>query len=269
MFDASAFCGHWPFRNTTAHTIPEICNQLLDAGICGAAISPMEAILHPEPMTANNLMLQEVNKWVSNSFVVYPVPIIDPTLPVYKDHIKKCMELTERKIIAFKVFPSYHSYDFDLPALHELAEMLTEQNIVMAVQMRMEDERSQHATSKVSSIAAKSIATFAKCHSCLPILACGASMSDLRVFSSASNIYAEMSFVESGHLLCDALNLIGGNRLLLGTHAPLLMPAVGASKCFSDMIDETVQQAICAGNFSQLFLEQQCKHQIGKSMGGQ
>ncbi|MGH2557431.1 MAG: hypothetical protein ACRDJH_00090, partial [Thermomicrobiales bacterium] len=85
------------------------------------------------------------------------------------------------------------------------------------------------------------------------ILVCGAYMADLPAFSATPNIHIEMSFVESGYLLRDALAALGADRLLLGTHAPLHYPAAGVAKLASDALDPADLARMSQGNFTRLF----------------
>ncbi len=253
MFDASAFFGAWAFRNTAARSLAEVCDQLTPHGIEGAAISPAEAFLQPEPMAANRSLLQQWAGWRDRAFAIFPVPVIDPTLPTWPDHLKECQDLANGRVKAFKLTPGYHGYDPGLPALHALAEILVEHAITLCWQLRMEDERSCHAIVKMPAIPLANVASFAKQHPNLKILACGPYMSELNAFTDVVNVSAEMSFVESGHLLRDALQRMGSARLLVGTHAPLFMPAVGAIKGYADEVDPATRSLICSDNFRRLF----------------
>jgi predicted TIM-barrel fold metal-dependent hydrolase len=61
-------------------------------------------------------------------------------------------------------------------------------------------------------------------------LACGVYQAELAALAKAPNVAVELSSVESGDALANALAVIGPERLLLGTHAPVYEPAPGVAK---------------------------------------
>ncbi len=254
MHDSSAFYGCWAFRSAAIRNLDELYLLLGQEGFHGAAVSPVEAILHPEPMSANYRFLSEVARRKDASFQVYPVPIIDPTLADWRGHISQCIELIDGRIPACKLLPSYHGYTLELPVLSELAEMLTKLGMTLCIQQRMEDERTRHHTMQVLTLPSPiAIKNFARNHPDLNILICAPYMSELNAFSGVINIHIEMSFVESGHSLRDVLNLLDSSQVLLGTHSPFLMPTAGISKAFADEISEERRSEICERNFMRLF----------------
>ena len=252
MFDASAFFGVWAFRNTTAHSLHEVCAQLAQHGIQGAAISPVEALLQPEPMSVNRQLLQP-GITTDATVAISPVPIINPTLPTWQEHLQECISLANGRLKAVKLAPSYHGYDLNSPQLHDLAGILVDNGLTLCLQLRMEDERTRHSIAFVPPIPLADITIFATQHLHLDIMVCAPYMGELKALSAAPNVSAEMSFVESGHLLRDALQSLGSTRLLVGTHAPIYMPAVGVSKGFADELDPITQNLICSGNYERLF----------------
>lgn len=253
MFDASAFFGVWAFRNTEARSLCGLCSQLEQYGIQGAAISPVEAILQPEPMAANRLFLQELARTNEHVINVFPVPVINLNLETWSEHLIECMDLANGRIKAMKIFPSYHGYDLKMPSLHIFADILKKHNAILCLQLRMEDERARHGIANVPTVAITDVTSFARQHPDLSILVCAPYMVEIASFAEFDNISAEMSFVESGHSLRDALQYLDSTRLLIGTHAPLFMPSVGVSKSCADEIDQVTQHLICAGNFRRLF----------------
>lgn len=85
------------------------------------------------------------------------------------------------------------------------------------------------------------------------MLACAGYMAELPVFAPHPNLHAELSFVESGWLLRDALGHLGPRRLLLGTHAPLHYPAAAVAKLASDDLAPADHRRIGRDNCARLF----------------
>ncbi|HHT27587.1 MAG TPA: hypothetical protein GXZ82_10115 [Firmicutes bacterium] len=252
MFDASAFCGGWAYRYAAERTVGEVCALLAQNGLQGAAMTPADAVLHPEPMAANRAFLQQVNAGVQDAeCTVYAVPVIDPSLPGWRGHLQECAALSNKRIAAYKVFPNFHGYDLEAPGINALAEELARSNTTLCIQLRMEDDRAQHHTLRLPVIPMAAVAAFAQRHPTLNILLCAPLMAEARAVSQVENISVEMSFMETGDLLNVALGHMGAHRLLLGSHAPLFIPAVGVVKAATDNIG--VRAAICTENFRRLF----------------
>jgi hypothetical protein len=117
----------------------------------------------------------------------------------------------------------------------------------------MIDERSHHPLMKVPGVAPAAVVELARAHPALPVLVCGATMADLPALAAGPTILAELSFVESGWLLRDALAQLGPERLLLGTHAPLHYPAAGVAKLSSDELPAETRQRLAQANFERFF----------------
>ncbi len=258
MHDANAFSGVWAFRSYRDRTLPDVIASLRAVGIKGACISPVEAALTPEPMASNRRLFQETTAWrdqdtTARDFSLVLAPVVNPSLPTWEEHLEACLNEQGDAVRAIKVFPNYHTYAMDAPPIDALAASLTDTGTTLSIQARMEDERSRHPLMTSVGVGAKEIAAFARRHPRLTILVCSSYMPELAAYSDCPNIHVELSMVESGRLLQDALARMGAERILLGTHAPLFDPAVGVSKAAADDVSEDVSHAISLGNFSRLF----------------
>jgi uncharacterized protein len=252
MLDASVFVGHWAFSNAPATSVATLIGILQTAAIDGAAFAPIEAVMAPEPMAANRRLFAEMATGLG-SFVGVALPIINPSLPGWEGDFAVCMESGGAMVRGIKIVPNYHNYTLDNPSVAALARQCAMQGIALCIQVRMEDERSHHPLMKVPAVAPAAVAEFAGCHDSLPMLVCGAYMSELAAYRAYANVSAELSFVESGWLLRDALGFLGGDRVLLGTHAPLNMAAAGAAKPSSDELDSDTYTRISRRNFERIF----------------
>lgn len=255
MLDASAFVGVWAFRHLQSRTVDEVIAELREHGIEGAALTPVEAVLTPEPSEVNRRFIAEVRGRADTSFEAVMVPVIDPSQPTWRKDLQEAIDLGQDQVRGVKIFPNYHSYTLEDDFVHELARELAGRRLTLCIQTRMEDERSRHPLMTTESVAPTQIAQFATAHSELRILVCSASMIELRTYQDIPNVHVEMSYVESGRLLKDALAQLGSERLLMGTHAPLYMPAVGVVKVTADEVGDDELDRMKSGNFRRLFGE--------------
>ncbi len=253
MRDASAFLGAWPFVGVPATSIGELIAEYRTFGIDGAAFSPAEAVLQPEPMLANRRLFAQVADGASGAFRGVAVPILNPSLPGWDGHLAECLADGGALVRAVKIVSGYHDYALDLPAVDLLARRCLEQGLGLCVQVRMEDERMHHARMPVPRVDPAAVVALAKRHPHLPLLVCGSYMAELGAYRDSPNVWAELSFVESGFLLHDALGHMGADRLLVGTHTPIHMIAPNAAKPTEDRCDAAIVARLSGENFDRFF----------------
>ena len=253
MRDASAFLGAWPFAGCPPANLADLIAAYQTVGIDGAALSPVEAVLQPEPMSANLRLVTLIEALAGEDFRVWAVPIINPSLPGWEEHLAICRQAGGGLVRAIKIVPAYHDYALDHPALEQLALACLEDGLGLCVQVRMEDERMHHARMHVPRVEPAAVVTLAQRCPTLPILVCGSYMAELAAYRETPTIRAELSFVESGNLLPDALRHLGADRLLIGTHTPIHMIAPNAAKLTSDVLDAATAARLGSENFDRFF----------------
>lgn len=255
MRDASAFLGAWPFAGAPAATSRELVDEYRAFGIDGAAFSPAEAVLQPEPMLANRRLITEVAARRAPAFTAVAVPIINPGLPGWEGHFAECLRDGGAQVRAVKIVPGYHDYSLDHPSVDMLAGSCLERDLGLCVQVRMEDERMHHARMPVPRVDPAAVVALAKRHPQLRLLVCGSYMAELAAYRDHPSISAELSFVESGFLLHDALGHLGPDRLLVGTHAPIHMIAPNVAKPTEDLCGAEIVAKIGHANFDGFFAQ--------------
>jgi uncharacterized protein len=251
--DASAFLGTWAFAGVPGYTLAELLAAYRDVAIDGAALSPIDAVLQPEPMAGNRRLLAELADGLPPAFRARAVPIINPSLPGWQGHVADCRRAGGDLVRALKVVPSYHDYQLDHPAVQELARLCLEQDLGLCVQVRMEDERMHHPAMRVPPVAPTAVVALAARHPRLPILVCGGYMAELAAYRDYPSIRSDLSFVESGMVLHDALQRLGSDRLLVGTHAPIHMLAPNVAKLGADTLDASASALMATQNFDRFF----------------
>ena len=251
-FDASSWVGSWPFINNFETDLTLLATQLESTGITGAAISPLAAILGPDPMMANLSLLEQVRDY-SGDFRVRVVPILDPSLPGWERDLALLLSEHRQAIAAIRIVPSYHSLGVAGAESTRLATAVAEANLGLCVQVRILDERAHHPLMVVPGVPADAIVNLAKAVPNGRILACGIFRSELPMLASAPNIFVELSSIESGDTLADAIEAMGADRLLLGTHAPVYYPLPAVAKLTSSDQPADVLDQITSGNARAFF----------------
>jgi uncharacterized protein len=234
IIDTSVFCGYWPFRNLGYRTPSELKKHLQRHQITQAWIASPEAILYPDPMEANEALFKRLR---GDHFFV-PVGIIDPSLKTWKRDTETC--ITKWRCRALKIVPNYHQIPLSDPSTQELAAFAVQLGVPLCVQIRMMDERGHHPLMKVPPVQVNELATLAQDNPRLRLLACGISHNELNLIKNLRNIWAEVSFIETGEALLGALGIINSKRLVFGSHSPFFY--LGAELAKLQSIDITVSQ---------------------------
>jgi hypothetical protein len=252
-FDASAWAGIWPFTMHAPVSLADLVADLKAAGITGASISPLNAVLTPEPMTANVALLTEAAQFADESFNLRVAPILNPSLPGWERDLSMLLDSHRAAIGAIKIVPSYHGYDVDGPNATALARAVSGAGLGLCVQIRMLDERAHHPLMKVPAVPIEGIARLAAALQTGRLLACGVFQSELAGIAGSPNVSAELSSVESGDTLTNALAVMGADRVLLGTHAPIYYPAAGVAKVDGSERDDGALDRVSARNADAFF----------------
>lgn len=241
LFDVSAWTGIWPFTAVRQTTLRDLVTQLRTVGVTGALVSPLNAVLGPDPMLANADLLAEVNA-LATDFLLRIAPILDPTLPGWE---RDLAELAAQEIVAaVRIVPNYHGYEVDGEAARSLAAAVTAAGLPVVVQLRVLDERAHHPLMKVPAVPVASVTTLAASVPDGTFVLAGVFQAELAAVADRPNVLVEVSSVESGDALGNAIAALGAERLLLGTHAPVYEPAVAVAKVRHGGVSAAMQQAI-------------------------
>ena len=252
-FDASAWAGPWPFGDGGDESLGSVIGLLREAGVQGAVFSPLRALLAPEPTAANLDLCREIAASAIEDFDVRFLPVVDPSLPHWRDQIASCRGAGDVPVAGIKLIPNYHTYLLADSFVQEVAAFAVERGLPLCIQVRMLDERAHHPRLLVPGVPVTEIVALAAAHPSLSILACGLYNAELAAIASAANVSVELSSVESGDTLPNVLTVLPPDRVLLGTHAPIYYPAPALAKLRGDGIGEDALAAIAGGNARALF----------------
>ena len=214
LVDTSVFCGCWPFRPTALRDPVELKARLESAGACRAWVASAEAVFAPDPMQANEPMLEQI---AGDDFFV-GVAAVNPVLATWRSDAEACLARSGCR--ALKLFPSYHAYDLAGPAVDGVAELAGSAGVPVCVQILMLDPRSQHPASLVEAPPPAALTELALRHPGTRFLACGGLTAHLEKLSEAKNVWAEMSHIDGDQALRRGVEAMGPERIVFGSHSP-------------------------------------------------
>lgn len=222
--DVSVFAGRWPFRAHLQRTPEQLKAYLSERGVAQAWVASASAILYPDPMVGNETLFATMG---DDAFFV-KVAIVDVTLATWERDVAHCFD--RWGCGAVKLLPNYHGYDLEDARVRHLVDLCAERKAVVCIQVRMMDERAHHPLMKVSAVPVEQIVRLARSSPKARFLVCGAYLPELRPLQAVDNVWADISFVESGHALRSAVQALGTSRLVFGSHVPLHSFAAAKAK---------------------------------------
>ena len=248
LVDTSVFCGYWPFRCLSVRTPEALKASLKSQGVSRAWVAASEAILYPDPMLGNDALFAAI----SGDPFFLPVAIIDPTLATWERDTRT--RLGRHECGALKLVPNYHGYDLDGPSVASLVHFARETDVPVCIQVRMMDERSHHPLMKVPGVSCNEIASLANRHPSTRFLVCGAYRGELATLRDCTNVWCEISMVEAERSLWQAVDTLGPERVVYGSHSPFLAGAAALAKLDVGPVDVTpdVIRAVCSENCARL-----------------
>ena len=238
LTDVNTWLGNWPFQKFEINTPGKLAKHLKAEGISHAFVSSLDSVFLPDPDQGNKVLLSELKKYPC----LYPVMIIDLSLDNWKELLEKYRNLNIKLI---KLVPNYHGYSLLSPCVKELMRMLGAGSILPVIQVRLEDERTQHKMCKVPGVEVKDIVKCANKFPYIEMIVCGAYYTEaLELVRETKNLYIEISFIEKFDTIRSLLKEIPAKRILFGSHTPFFYTRSSVMKIKAPGINENDRRLI-------------------------
>jgi hypothetical protein len=251
MWDVSAFVGAWPFRHLPDTDSPDALEtRLRHWGVTQAHVSPLEALLHTDPMPINRLWASRLTQ---SSFFRF-VPVLNPSLPTDAKRVLTELSMLPSDVSAVRLHPNYHNYALDSDAVLALTRMAGEQGRIVIVQVQMQDVRGMHPLLRVTDMDPGGIVALARACPDTTIVAAGLrwgpanNLARTAAETTDHRLYMEISHLEFVDPLRRFIDQFGTDRLLSGSHAPLLTPAALRMKLDAARLSAGEREALTTGN---------------------
>ena len=105
LIDTSAYIGHWPFRRLEGNTPDGLNSIAKEAGISHMFISSLHAIFYKDVMQGNLELYEELKRYHGETKLI-PFAIINPTYPVWREDMTRCVK--ELGFKGIELCPMYH-----------------------------------------------------------------------------------------------------------------------------------------------------------------
>ena len=233
IIDVNAWTGPWPALVNVPHDVASVRASLREYGVERIFMAPLAAAWSANPHLCNAVVYEAANECDDIS----PVPVIDPTLPTWREEFEKAAGHHAVRMI--KLLPGYGGYG--LAAADELFEEAVRANLVAMVQIRIDDPRRHHPLAMVPDVPAGDVVEAAKRHPNLKLVIGGASAAALiecaAQIRDLPGLYADTSQVDGVDGVKMLVDAGIGGKILFGSHAPVFMPAAAVARVLNDLSD--------------------------------
>jgi predicted TIM-barrel fold metal-dependent hydrolase len=243
IIDVNVWLGAWPFQYFHDSSARALERRLESEGIVEALVGSPEAAFNPD-CSAVNLRLA---RRLAGSSRLHPVPALNPTMGDWRDILERARGEGRA---AIRLFPTYHVYDLaSKEALTAIEQIARSGKLALFLQMRMEDERTQHPLCRVPGLPTETIADVARRFPELPVVAlCPCYHEAVELAKATANVHMDLSHVETLRTLASLLGEVPAERILFGSHAPFLTPRAAVMKLEAPYVPRPARRAIGATN---------------------
>jgi hypothetical protein len=249
-FDANTWIGRWPFTFAPAFTARTLQTHLARHGIGRALVSPLDAVLQPEPGPANCDLLRATR----GHRELEPVPVINPALGNWREVLATCA--ADERVRAVRVLPNYHDYSLRGPAMAGLVAELTERRLHLIVQMQLIDARHEHHAMTIKPVPPDDLALLLKRHRGLPVLASGLMRPDIiKLAPKFPALRCDLSFAEWHDTMENLLANVRVQQLAFASHTPFLITAAARAKLEASTLRAVQKRVVTAETLEHFLAE--------------
>lgn len=139
LIDINAYTGHWPFKRLRGNSCEGILERMKEYGTDLSVITNLNGVFYKNTQSANEELYEEIRSKRAFSDRFLPFGVINPIYAGWKDDFNTCVK--NFGIKGIRVFPNYHDYTIDDPNLLDLVKMARDNNVAIALTMRIVDSR--------------------------------------------------------------------------------------------------------------------------------
>ncbi len=253
IIDLSSFIGSWPSHPVMGQP-EQVWGGLRELGVSRIFASHLHSVWCRNPHVDNDALYHVAHQTDD----VWPVPVIDPTVADWQKELARAKKQDRVKLV--RLFPNYGGYA--LSDVGDFLQAISDAGLGVIVQTCMEDPRRQHPLSVVPNLTAVSVVDVAENHTHLRMVIGGAKAGEIRALKNRllalPHLYVDVSQVDG----MDAVKVLVdeglGEKLIFGSHAPLMIPLASLGRFVPDLDDKVLSQ-ILAGNALLLLGERERK----------
>lgn len=248
LIDTHVHLGRWPFTFAPDYTAKQLAAHLRAHGIGRALVSPLDAVLAPDPLPANRALFAAVRRLPA----LLPIPTVNPALAHWREQLDFAATGPLRTI---KLYPNYHNYRLDSHRFDAFFAEVQKRKLKLIISVRLEDDRHRYFALRMKDVPVKQIAAFLKQHPKLRPLLVGPGLPNVRELAKlkCGNFSADTSFIEWLDSLSILVREFPVRRILFGSHAPFFITGASLAKLKTAKLPASTRAAISSGNAKRFF----------------
>lgn len=245
IVDSNVSLFEWPFRRLPLHSVEVLVRKLRQLGIEQAWAGSFEGILHRDVSAVNRRLTESCGQWQE----LIPIGSVNPELPGWEEDLRQCHEV--HGMPGIRLHPGYHGYTLDDSRFIHLLKLATAAGLFVQIAASVEDVRTQHAKLRVPDV---DLAPLPGVISQTPgvrlqILNCRPGGQAFEELAKIPDVVFDTARVDSTDGVPQLVKLLSPERVLLGTHAPFLIPEAALIRVHeSGMLSEAELRAVFAGS---------------------
>ena len=235
--DTNVHLFQWPFRRLPFDGPGELSEKLRSMSIKQAWVGSFEALLHRD-LSEVNARLAKACREAPKGLLV-PLGSVNPTLPDWEEDLRRCHETF--RMPGIRLYPNYHDYTLSDPRLQQLWEVAAGRGLRIQVSVAMEDRRTQHAMLQVPDTDLSPLPDLLKKNPRAKVMLLNYRPSGavFDALATISSISFDIARVEATDGIARLIRSVSAERVLFGSHAPLLIMEAALIKVYESDLSET------------------------------
>lgn len=253
LFDANLFCGSYPFRKLPGQSAESLAEVIAAARLSRCVLTPFESIFYRQP-------LEGLKPWLDAACTLPFKPLywlaVNPLMPAWQRDLEAARRFSA--VAGIRLFPRYHGYGLDHPALAEVAAAASSLLMPINLTARLLDDRLHPYPLRADDpLAMETVVELLQRSSQAPWVLSMFTMAELAVaapmLSQNPNLYFDIGCSKPFEFWEDDIRALGApSQIIYGTGAPLYYHLGNRISLSRSGFTATEKQAIFTGNLERM-----------------
>lgn len=219
IVDTNVSLFHWPFRRLPLDETAALVTKLRSLGVVQAWAGSFEGLLHRDLAGVNVRLASACREHP----LLVPIGSINVELPGWKQDLERCRR--EHDMPGVRLHPNYHGYTLNDPRFADLLQRATAAGMFVQIAASMEDTRTQHAGLQTPDVDLEPLMELVRRIDGARVQILNARPRGTLLDSLVkAGIWFDTARVDGTHGVPQLLAHAGADRVMLGSHAPFLIP---------------------------------------------